>query len=73
MDHLYDHQARACECGSVRWCLLRSGKIECHECRNVLAASWHAHIPTAALERAAEIALADNTYGAESAAPKLVL
>lgn len=35
MTQLYDindHMARACECGCVRFNLLRSGKIECDEC-----------------------------------------
>jgi hypothetical protein len=29
-----DDEALTCECGSVRWCLLKSGNAECHECQN---------------------------------------
>ena len=30
------NRALACECGSVRWCLLQNSGIECHECGAVL-------------------------------------
>lgn len=39
-----DDKALACECGSVRWCLLESGKIECHECQKKLNGSWATYI-----------------------------
>jgi hypothetical protein len=29
-----DDEARACQCGSVRWNLLRSGNIECAGCQS---------------------------------------
>jgi len=31
-----DHQGYVCRCGSVSWVLLRSGKIECHKCGDIL-------------------------------------
>ena len=38
---LHDHEALTCECGSVAWNLLRSGKIECDGCQMVGAKlSW---------------------------------
>lgn len=30
---IYEHQAKACECGSVHFVLLRNGMIECSQCR----------------------------------------
>lgn len=33
IEHIYDHQGYACgDCGSVKFVLLRSGKIECYKC-----------------------------------------
>ncbi len=34
-----DNFALACECGSVKFCLLKSGKIECHKCQKQFG-SW---------------------------------
>ena len=33
--------AKVCDCGSVKWCLRKDGKIECYECQTVLDdATW---------------------------------
>lgn len=35
MAEMYDlmqHMAKACECGSAKWHLLRNGQIECAKC-----------------------------------------
>lgn len=42
LDHtIGDNQALACpNCGSVAWSLLRSKKIECSKCLNILDANW---------------------------------
>ena len=34
-----DHKALVCECGSVNFALLKSGKVECNQC-GVSSASW---------------------------------
>lgn len=31
-ENLNDHRAAACECGSVKFCILASGNIECAKC-----------------------------------------
>lgn len=38
--NIADHMALTCHCGSVRFCLLRSGGIECAGCQNRPAFSW---------------------------------
>lgn len=38
--NLHDHMAFTCECGSVRFNLLRSGGIECAGCCKRVDASW---------------------------------
>lgn len=37
---LGDHMARACDCGAVRFNLLKSGGIECDECHQKQNLSW---------------------------------
>ena len=32
IENIEDHLALACECGSVKWALLKSGGSECHKC-----------------------------------------
>lgn len=32
IEHIDDHFALLCPCGSAKFALLRSGKIECHAC-----------------------------------------
>lgn len=40
IENINDHMAYACKCGSVRFALLRSGGIECHDCADKLNAYW---------------------------------
>jgi len=35
MEYINDHMAWNCDCGCARVNLLRSGKIECDECRKI--------------------------------------
>jgi hypothetical protein len=37
-----DHIAKVCtDCGSAKWCLIKSGKIECSECGSIIEnAQW---------------------------------
>lgn len=43
--NLHDHMAFTCECGSVRFNLLRSGGIECAGCCKRIDASWSQAAP----------------------------
>ena len=38
--NIEDHFAFVCECGSVKFNLLKSGKIECHECKQLTIFNW---------------------------------
>jgi len=40
VENIGDHMALTCECGSVRFCLLKSGGIECHLCSKRRDGSW---------------------------------
>jgi hypothetical protein len=40
IEHIHDHMAFVCECGSVHFCLLRTGKIECAGCGVVIGKRW---------------------------------
>lgn len=40
VEDIYDHQARVCECGSVHFNLLRSGKVECAGCGCAHVFEW---------------------------------
>ena len=35
IERLDDHMALRCKCGSVKWAVIKSGKIECHKCQKV--------------------------------------
>lgn len=38
--NIEDHLAFVCECGSVKFNLVKSGKIECHKCKQLTIFSW---------------------------------
>jgi hypothetical protein len=40
VEDIYDHQAHVCECGSVHFNLLRSGKVECARCAKSSCFQW---------------------------------
>jgi hypothetical protein len=40
VEDIRDHQARVCECGSVHFNLLRSGKVECAGCAKSSCFQW---------------------------------
>lgn len=43
VENIADHMALACHCGSVRFCLLRSGGIECASCQDRPGLAWRQH------------------------------
>lgn len=43
VENIADHMALTCHCGSVRFCLLRSGGIECAACQDRPGVAWHHH------------------------------
>ncbi len=40
VEHIEDHLARICECGCVRFNLLKSGDVECDGCQNKQNIIW---------------------------------
>ena len=38
--NLEDHMAKSCECGSVNFALLKSGKVECNKCGDIHKLKW---------------------------------
>jgi len=40
VENLSDHMAYTCSCGSVNFCLLRSGLVECNKCQARPAMTW---------------------------------
>ena len=43
VENIDNHKAYACECGSVHFNLLKSGKIECAGCSELDKFSWRAN------------------------------
>ena len=42
VSNINDHMAMSCNCGSVKWVLLRTEKIECAKCGSLLIDTvWH--------------------------------
>lgn len=40
VEDIGDHMAFTCACGSVHFCLLKSGRIECSSCQQQINATW---------------------------------
>tara|TARA_R110002049_G_scaffold294788_1_gene481719 strand:+ start:752 stop:1168 length:417 start_codon:yes stop_codon:yes gene_type:complete len=38
--NMEDHMAKSCECGSVNFALLKSGKVECNKCGEIHKINW---------------------------------
>lgn len=39
-DYKNDNLAFSCDCGSINFCLLKSGKIECSNCQEKIKGVW---------------------------------
>lgn len=69
IENINDHMAFACECGSTKFCLLKSGRIECAACLTRQKARWNektepadtpCHVPIYEIRQALD-ALADKS------------
>ena len=50
VENIGDHLAYTCQCGSVTFCLLRSGNVECNKCQDRPGLSWAHPEPQSAPE-----------------------
>lgn len=64
VENIGDHMALTCHCGSVKFCLLRSGIIECAACQDRPGVAWHQHDdPAQIVGDVVEIIDGDNEGG----------